>query len=61
MHIETAIDMFNPYQACESLHTDEADLLHLVNTGRLTAYNLGGNIRFRVSDVRMLANDLVAA
>lgn len=61
MPIETAIDMYTPHEACQSLQADETALLDLVNNGRLPAYNLGGAIRFRVSDVRTLANALVAA
>jgi hypothetical protein len=39
----------------------EAALLDLVNSGRLGAHNLGGNIRFKVADVHATAAELAAA
>ena len=47
----TAIDMLTPTQVCDELHLDEASLLDLVNRGHLAAYDLGGHIRFRATDV----------
>ena len=46
-----AIDLVGPSQACAQLGTDDDGLLKLVNQGQLPAYNLGGNIRFRLTDV----------
>lgn len=45
------IDMLTPYQVCLRLDVSPAGLLDLVNDGSLPAYNLGGAIRFRVSEV----------
>jgi len=56
-----SIDMVNPTQAGEQLRLDQNALLGLVNAGRLPAYNLGGQIRFRVSDVRAIAQILLPA
>ncbi len=49
------IDLVGPLEACEMLVVDERRLLDLINGGRLTAYRLGGHIRFRSSDVLELA------
>jgi excisionase family DNA binding protein len=49
------IDLVGPLEACEMLVVDEARLLELVNNGHLTAYRLGGHIRFRAADVVDLA------
>lgn len=49
------IDLVGPLEACEMLVVDERRLLDLVNGGQLTAYRLGGHIRFRASDVLGLA------
>ena len=57
----STIDMLTPAQTCSQMSLDEQGVLDLVNTGRLAAYNLGGNIRFRASDVAACARRLVAA
>jgi len=61
MNKTTAIDMFTPEQA--RLHLGVADdvLLTMINNGQLAAYNLGGNIRLKVSDVQATAALLAAA
>ena len=57
----STIDMLTPAQTCSQMSLDEQGVLHLVNTGRLAAYNLGGNIRFRASDVATCSRRLIAA
>lgn len=57
----TPIDMFTPDQACSALGVGHDGLLRLINSGRLAAYDLGGNIRFKVSDIQAVAARLVAA
>ena len=57
----TSIDMYTPAQTCSELAVSAVGLLDLVNTGRLAAYNLGGNIRFKVVDVHAAAAQLVSA
>lgn len=57
----TSIDMYTPAQTCDQLVVSEAALLDLVNSGRLGAHNLGGNIRFKVADVHATAAELAAA
>ncbi|MCY3785690.1 MAG: helix-turn-helix domain-containing protein [bacterium] len=49
------IDLVGPLEACEMLVVDEAQLLDLANGGELTAYRLGGHVRFRSADVLSLA------
>ena len=49
------IDLVGPLEAGEILVLDEPELLELVNTERLSAYRLGGHIRFRASDVMSLS------
>lgn len=49
------IDLVGPLEACEILVVDEAELLELVNSDQLSAYRLGGHIRFRSTDVASLA------
>lgn len=49
------IDLVGPLEACEMLVVDESELLELVNGDRLSAYRLGGHIRFRAADVVHLA------
>ena len=49
------IDLVGPLEACEMLVVDERRLLDLVNGDQLTAYRLGGHIRFRSTDVLDLA------
>lgn len=61
MHILSTIDMLDPAQTCRRLSLDERGVLQLVNSGRLPAYNLGGQIRFRVVDVASCKRELVAA
>jgi len=61
MHTATNIDMLTPSQTCTRLALDEQAILDLVNSGRLPAYNLGGNIRFRDTDVSACSRALVAA
>ncbi len=61
-NLETgSIDMFTPEQAGSVLGVGDDVLLHLINTGRIAAYNLGGNIRIKVADVREVAAQLIAA
>lgn len=55
-----SIDMYTPAQTCSELAVTETVLLDMVNAGRLGAYNLGGNIRFKVADVQAAAQQLVA-
>ncbi len=47
----TSIDMFTPNQTCRELLVDEPELLDMINDGRLPAYNICGQIRFKVIDV----------
>ena len=61
MQTTTAIDMLDPAETCERLRLDDKGLLDLVNGGRLAAYDLGGNIRFKVADVVAVGDRLVAA
>lgn len=61
MQTTTAIDMLDPAQTCERLHLDDKGLLDLVNSGRLPAYDLDGNVRFKVSEVAVAGERLVAA
>ena len=61
MNTATVIDMYTPSEAGAILRLDDRALLDAVNRGTLPAYDLGGSIRFRVSDVTELARDLVAA
>ena len=49
------IDLVGPLEACEMLVVDESELLGLVNSDQLSAYRLGGLIRFRATDVMRLA------
>ncbi|MDE0653411.1 MAG: helix-turn-helix domain-containing protein [bacterium] len=49
------IDLVGPLEACEMLVVDEDELLELVNGDRLSAYRLGGHIRFRATEVMSLA------
>ncbi|MDE0195667.1 MAG: helix-turn-helix domain-containing protein [bacterium] len=49
------IDLVGPLEACEMLVVDESELLEMVNEDRLSAYRLGGHIRFRAVDVVRLA------
>ncbi|MCY4103708.1 MAG: helix-turn-helix domain-containing protein [bacterium] len=49
------IDLVGPLEACEMLVVDESELLELVNGDQLSAYRLGGHIRFRAADVARLA------
>ncbi len=53
--IHPDIDLVGPLEACEMLVVDEAELLELVNSDQLSAYRLGGHIRFRATDVVSLA------
>jgi len=55
------IDMYTPDQACEALGLDHDAVVDLVNTSRLSAYRLGGHIRFKVVDVRALKQLLTFA
>lgn len=48
----SSIVMYTPAQTCVALAVSETALIDMVNTGRLSAYNLGGNIRFKVNDVQ---------
>jgi|GEM_PF-2089571 len=61
MYRTSTIDMFTPERACEHLVIDDQALLAMVNSGQLPAYNIGGSIRFKVTDVAAarlsLAND----
>ena len=61
MHTLSPVDMFTPAQTCCRLGVSESGLLDLVNTGRLAAYDLGGNIRFKMTDVLAAQRGLVAA
>lgn len=61
MNRTTSIDMFTPDQACVELGIVSDVLLNMINSGRLAAYNLGGNIRIKVADVRAAATELAAA
>ena len=53
--IHPDIDLVGPLEACELLVVDETELLELVNSDQLSAYRLGGHIRFRAGDVMNLA------
>ena len=53
---QLSIDMVGPMRACALLNVGDAELLALVNSDRLTAYRLGGQIRFRHRDVESLAS-----
>ena len=55
-----SIDMFTPARTCELLDLDEAGVIELVNQGHLPAYNIGGEIRFKVVDV-LAATTVIAA
>ena len=57
----SSLDMYTPTQTCAELAISEVVLLDMVNSGRLGAYNLGGNIRFKVLDVHAAANRLATA
>lgn len=57
----TSIDLVNPGQACHHLGVSEDGLLRLVNEGRLGAFNIGGQIRFRLCDVLSARSTLAAA
>ena len=61
MQTTTAIDMLTPAQTCSQLRLTEEALLNLINAGELPAYNLGGNIRFKVLDVAAANRQLIAA
>lgn len=50
-----AIRLIDPATAARLLGIDHQALLTLVNRGRLAAYDIGGSIRFRRSDVYALA------
>lgn len=50
----TPIDLARPTQALAVLKCDPQALVDLVNGGRLPAYDLEGNIRFRVGDLARL-------
>ena len=54
------IDLVSPEAVLELLGIGEAELLGLVNAGRLAAYDLGGAIRFRAIEVAELTAELVA-
>lgn len=56
-----SIDMFTPEQAGSVLGVGDDVLLQLINTGRLVAYNLSGNIRIKAADVHDVAAQLIAA
>lgn len=60
MYTTTTIDMFTPDQAAVALGIDDASLLDLVNHAHLAAYDLGGDIRFKVADVLVTADALSA-
>ena len=51
MYPITSIDMVTPAQVCTQLCLDEHDLLDMVNHGKLAAYDIGGEIRFKAIDV----------
>ena len=61
MNRTTSIDMFTPDQACAELGVSHDVLLSMITSARLVAYNLGGNIRIKVSDVRAAASELAVA
>ncbi len=50
------IDLVGPKRACALLNVGDPELLALVNSDRLAAYRLGGQIRFRYRDVESLAS-----
>jgi hypothetical protein len=50
------IDLVGPKRACCLLNVGDVELLTLVNSDRLAAYLLGGQIRFRYRDVESLAS-----
>lgn len=54
------IDLVSPEAVLELLGIGEAELLGLVNAGRLAAYDLDGVIRFRAIEVAELTAELVA-
>lgn len=51
----STIDMINPAQACAALRVSEATLLEMVNHGDVAAYRLGNTVRFRRTDIQVLA------
>ena len=55
------IDMFTPAQTCRELGVADDVLLSMINSGQLAAFNLGGSLRLRVSDVQATAAVLAAA
>ena len=56
MYTTTSIDMFTPDQACAALGVTHDVLLDMINSGHLAAYNLGGNIRLKVTHVHAAGN-----
>lgn len=50
------LDLVGPKRACALLNVGDPELLALVNSDRLAAYRLGGQIRFRYRDVESLAS-----
>ena len=56
MRTATSIDMFTPAQASHKLEIDDQALLALVNSGQLPAYNLDGQIRFKIADVQIIGS-----
>lgn len=48
------IDLVGPLEACAMLVVDESELLEMVNGDRLSAYRLGGHIRFRAAELASL-------
>ena len=50
--------MIGPQDVLVRLAVDEAELLHLVNSGRLSAYALGDGLRFAPSEVEAVGATL---
>ena len=57
----TVIDMLTPEAACARLALDGDAVVALVNEGRLAAYRIAGEIRFRVTDVARCEHARIAA
>jgi len=57
----TPIDMLTPAQTCDQLGVDEQHMIEMVNGGKLAAYKLGDNIRFKSLDVLRVARLLAVA
>jgi len=53
--------MMTPRQAGRQLGFDDSALLGSVNSGRLSAYNLGDGIRFKATDIAAMQATLTAA